>query len=237
VKIKHITLGILLVFGIIFCTCDNIDKTNTISDLAFTARGSSEGIYLDFNDIPEDATNLWVYVYLEVPTNDEMSTLVDIQGNQLDHLRKTRKLVCPFVKNGHEYRITVISVLENGLKHFSTTAVANGGIYLVNKPSIFWNNNNVTLSTRPIFSKEEYNSQNVTFGYGVSLRNDKGWNGDRSYSSALTFNISQMMNEISERHGLTGDLTASADITATLEYEKMQWLVFFAKTEDVTVSL
>jgi hypothetical protein len=240
VKIKHITLGILLAFGIILCSCkDSTDEKNNVSDLSFYARGSSEGIYLDFNSIPEEAANLWVYVYLKIPAiTAEMSSMVDIQGNELEQLRKTRKLTCPFVKNDHEYRITVIAVSENGIKHFSATAIADGGIYLKNKPSIFWNNDNsVTLSARPVFSEERFNSQNAAFGYGVSLRNGNGCNGNRSYSNELTFNVSQMMNEISENHGLTGDLTACADITVTLEYEKIQWLVGFAMIEDIAVSL
>jgi hypothetical protein len=239
-KIKPLTLGILLVFGILLCTCkDNMGEANNASDLSFIARGSSEGIYLEFFSIPEEAANLWVYVYLNILTDtDEMASMADIQGIELEQLRKTGKLACPFVKKDSEYRITVIAVSENGVKHFSTTAIADGGICLNNKPSLFWNDeNSVTLSAIPVFSDERFNSQDVTFGYGVSLRNDKGWNGDRSYSSELTFNVSKLMNEISERHGLIGDLTASADITAVLEYEKLQWLVGFGTTEDIAVSI
>jgi hypothetical protein len=239
-RIKPVIFGILLVLGILLCTCkNNMDEANNASDLSFIAGGSSEGIYLEFYSIPEEASNLWVYVYLNIPTdNTEMSSMANIQGIELEQLRKTGKLTCPFVKKDSEYRITVIAVSESGVKHFSNTAIADGGICLKNKPSLFWNNdNNITLSALPVFSDKSYNSQNVTFGYGVSLRNDKGWNGDRSYSSELTFNVSQMMNEISERHGLIGELTASADITAVLEYEKLKWLVGFGTTEDIAVSI
>jgi hypothetical protein len=156
----------------------------------------------------------------------------------LEQLRKTGKLTCPFVKKDNEYRITVIAVSESGVKHFSNTAIADGGICLKNKPSLFWNDeNSVTLSAMPLFSDERYNLQNITFGYGVSLRNGKGWNGDRSYSNEFTFNVSQMMNEISERHWLIGELSVCADITAVLEYEKLQWLVGFGTTEDIAVFL
>jgi len=232
-------ISFILCFVLVFIGCEiNKEETNFAPDLTVIAEGSSEGINLNFYNIPEDAVNLWIYVYLEVPTDDETSTLVDIQGNQLDQLRKTGKLVCPFVKKGYEYRITVYSVLENGLKHFSTTAVANGGIYMVNKPSLFWNNDNsVTLSAKPEFCENVFDTESYTFGYGAAIRVENGGIGDRSYSNELTFDVSQMVNEIGKSNGLTGDLTVSADITVTLEYEEMQWLVFFAETEDVTVSL
>jgi hypothetical protein len=232
---------IILIFGfvLVFIGCEiNKAETNSVPDLTIIAEGLSEGILFNFYNIPENATNLWIYVYLEVPTDDEMSTLVDIQGNQLDQLRKTEKLVCPFVKNGHKYRITVISVLESGYKHFSTTVVTNGGIYLINKPSLFWNNDNsVTLSAKPEFSGNVFDTESYTFGYGAVIRVENGGIGDRSYSNELTFDVSQMVNEIGKSNGLTGNLTVFADISVTLEYEKIQWLVFFATTEDVIVSL
>ena len=238
-KIKFAVIVFLLIFGVILCTCEiNKDEINAMSDLIVNARGSSEGISLYFSDIPEDAANLWVQVYLKIPANDMLSSAAYIQGNELEQLRKTRRLVCPFVKNRYEYTIMVTSVSENeNYKFFITTTIANGGIYLINKPSIFWNNDNsVTLSTKPEFSKNVFDSQNYTFGYGAFIRVENGGIGNRSYSNELIFDVSQMVNEISKVNGLTGDLTAFADISVTLEYERIQWLVFFATTEDVTVS-
>jgi len=240
-KIKHITLGILLIFGVILCTCEDTKiNENSVSDFTVTAKGTSEGISLDITNIPEDAVSLWLYVYLENPiTLGEMSTMVDFSGDELEQLRKSGIFVCPFVENGQEYRITVYSASENKIKHSSTTAVANGGIYLTNKPTLFWNNEkSVALSARPIFSEQEYNSQDAVFGYGVYLRNDNGGiGGDRYYSNEFTFDVSQLINKISEKNELTGELPAFADITVLLEYEKINWQVFFALSEDVIVSL
>jgi hypothetical protein len=236
VRIRHV---FLLVFGIVFCTCKaSIEKPHNETELAFTANGSTEGIYAEFTSIPDGAINLWVQVYLETPYVTEMTSMADINGKDLEQLRKTRKLTCPFVKKDNEYRITIVAVSENESKHFSTTAIANGGIYLKNRPSILWNKGNrVTLSARPVFSEEWLNSPNTTFGYGVYLRNDNGAIGNRSYSSELKFDASKMINEISEISGLTGKLTAFADITVTLEYEKIEWLVGFATTKDVAILL
>jgi len=239
-KIKHITLGILLIFGVILCTCGNTKiNESPVSDFTVIAKGTSKGISLDITNIPEDAVNVWLYVYLEAPvTLGEMSTMVDFSGNELEQLRKNGKLVCPFVENGQEYRITVYSASENEIKHSSTTAVANGGIYLTNKPTLFWNNEkSVSLSASPLFSEQEYNSQNTIFGYGIVLRNDNGGVGNRDYSNEFTFDVSKMINEISEKNKLTGELSAFADITVLLEYEQIKWQVFFALSEDVIITL
>ena len=246
-KLKKI--GIILVFGVIFGTCaTNKTETNFVFDLTVIAETSSEGIHLNINNIPEDTTHLSVYLY-DITTNDQLYTGTGFQGNELKQLRETGFLICPFVKTGHEYEITVISskMEEYYMKTINSvtiTAVANGGIYIKNNPTLVWNNSNnfVSLSTRPIFSNEEINSQNIGFLYGMVFQSTEmgGKVSENQETNELVFDNTQNHNSIVEmigNIGLNGNIPMYADVGLILEYGKTRWTIVFAKTKDIIFSL
>ena len=87
-KIKHITIGILLFFGFIICTCTvNKDKINIVPDLTVISKDSSEGILLFIDNIPEDTMYLFVSLY-DITTNDRLYTGTSFKNNELDEVRK-----------------------------------------------------------------------------------------------------------------------------------------------------
>jgi hypothetical protein len=211
-----------------------------------TATETSEGIRLQFNNIPEDTTHLSVSLY-DITTNDRLYTGAGFQGNDLDQLKNTGILVCPFVKNGHEYQITVSSFIltEEGMKTLNsaiTTVIANGGIYIENNPTLVWNNSNnfTTLSQRPIFSNEEINSQNIGFLYGIVFQSEEmgGKVSGNQETNELVFDNTQNHNSIVEmigNIGLKGNIQIYADVSLSLEYGKIPWAIVFAKSGDTTV--
>jgi hypothetical protein len=225
-------------------------KTNSISDLTVNAKGLSEGIYLYLNNIPKNVHNLSVFLY-DITVNDELYIGTNIHDNDLEQIKNTNFLVCPFVKNGHEYEITVIAYIktEENMKpiNFSTTtAFAKGGIHIINNPILNWNhsNNITTLSSRPIFSDEAINSQNTALDFGLVFNNKEsggkvsgGINeltNDLSYDNTQNFNsIVEMISNI----GLSGNIPIYADVALSLEYKNKKWTMVFAKTEYIIYSL
>jgi len=242
-------ISLFLCFVLVFVGCE-IDKTetNSVPDLTVIAKRSSEGIHLYIDNIPEDTTHLSVSLY-NITTNDQLYTGAGFQGDELEQLRKTGFLICPFVKTGHEYEITVTSLkmekyYMKTINSATITAVASGGIRIINNPTLVWNSNSnfATLSTRPIFSNEEINSQNFILDYGIVFQSTEmgGKVSGNQETNELVFDNTQNYNSIVEmigNIGLNGDIPMYADVGLTLEYEKIKWTIVFARTEDIIFSL
>jgi len=226
------------------------DKSDAISDLTVIAKGTSEGIYLYFGNIPQNAQYLSVSLY-DITANDNLYTGTNFHGNDLEQIRITNILLCPFVKNGHEYEITVIAYIETkeNIKPINSgtiTAIANGGIHIINNPILNWNNsdNIATLSAKPVFSDDTVNSQNTELIYGLVFNNKetggKVGGGVSKLTSELVFDNSENFNSIIEmigNIGLSGDIPIFADVTLSIEFEKIKWSLVFAKTKEIIYSL
>jgi len=249
-KIKPVIV-FLSVFGVLFFACETTkSKTNSISDLTVKAKGSSEGIYLYLDNIPENTQYLSVSLY-DITANDKLYTGTNFHDNDLEQIRKTNIIVCPFVKNGHEYEITVITYIktENNVKPINsstTTAIANGGIYIMNNPVLNWNNSNniATLSARPLFSDEKINSQNNELIYALVFSCEKSGGkvsgGVNELTNELIYDNTQNFNSIMEmigNIGLSGDIPIFADVQLSLEYKNIKWMITFAKSKDIIYSL
>ena len=164
----------------------------------------------------------------------------------MDELRKTQNLLCPFVRNGHEYNIDIFFYTETGAssepgKQYSVSAVSGGGIYLTNNPLLSFNdeNNSLTLSEKPVFSENGVNSteENSLLDYSCFAMKDDGSSyGGGGRSQELTYDISYIYNVTAPHFGLTGDLPIRGIVHSLLNYGQMEWLVGVAKTEDVIVS-
>jgi hypothetical protein len=219
--------GIVLVF-LVFNGC----VTNKGQ---FKAQGTTEGICLYFNYIPDGTTRLFVSMFDET-TNDEIQTFADISGNELEKIKSAKELICPFVKNGHEYTISVYYYAGNESSDVEYSITSAGGIYLTNNPLLYLDteNKSVTLSAKPEFSEEiMYNS----FWYQISVK----MNGGQSYSysensNELTWNFSPMKERLVEEYGLKGDLTAFVSSYCKIKYGNILWTVGVANSDEFIVS-
>jgi len=249
-KIKSI-IAFLLVFVVIFVACETANsRTNSISDLTVIAKGSSQGIYLYFDNIPENAQYLSVSLY-DITTDDNLYTGTSFHGNDLEQIRSANILLCPFVKSGHEYEITVIAYIETKdnirpINFVTITSIAGGGIHIINNPILNWNNsdNIAILSTRPVFSDDTINSQNIELNYGLVFNNkEKGGKvggGVSELTNELVFDNTENFNSIVEmigNIGLNGNIPIFADVSLSLEYENIKWIIVFAKTRETIYSL
>jgi hypothetical protein len=253
-KIKHIIIGILLVFSLIFvgCKANNGYKNFLSGDFSITAKGSTEGIIVYFSNIPEDGAYLSVSL-LNITGNDRLNAFISFHGDELEQLKNTGFLICPFVEIGHEYEITVTLLKFTGenLKTISssaTSAIANGGIYMINNPTLIWNKNDniATLSSLPIFSEEFVNSQNFGLDFGLVFRHEETDGGVKSGESVfantniLTYDHTQNYNSIIEminNIGIKGDIPIFADVAFRLEYENSKWTIIFAESEKYIISI
>jgi len=137
-----LVISLILGFALVTFGCATVsssngftkDKNGVISGLTVIAKGSSEGIYLYFDNIPQNAKYLSVSLY-DITANDNLYTGTGFQGNDLEQIRNTNILLCPFVKSGHEYEITVIAYIQTKenlrpINNGAITAIANGEIHI-----------------------------------------------------------------------------------------------------------
>ena len=121
-----LVISLILGFALVTFGCATVsssngftkDKNGVISGLTVIAKGSSEGIYLYFDNIPQN-----------------VQYFSGFQGNDLEQIRNTNILLCPFVKSGHEYEITVIAYIQTKenlrpINNGAITAIANGEIHI-----------------------------------------------------------------------------------------------------------
>ena len=245
-RIFPLILGfILFIFG---CEADK----NQVSDLNFgiKAESVSEGIYLYFDNIPENAEYLCVSLY-DITTNDNLYTGTSFQSSELEQIKKTNTLICPFVRSGHKYKIEISVCIrtEENIKTINsdiTTAVANGGIHIINNPILNWNNSdNITaLSERPVFSDESINSQNTELDYTLFFIHEKTSGGvgggiDELTNVLVYDNTKNFISiiEMIDRIGLSGDIPIYASVRFSPEYNNKKWTMEIARSPEFTFSL
>jgi len=148
------------------------------------------------------------------------------------------------------YKITVTAYIQTKenlrpINSGTITAIANGGIHIINNPILNWNNsdNIATLSARPVFSDDTINSQNTELIYGLVFNNkEKGGKVSGGFSelaNELVFDNTENFNSIVEMIGntcLSGDIPIFADVTLSIEYEKIKWSLVFAKTKEFVMA-
>ena len=198
-KVISFILGLSLVtFGLLAGSCatgKNLDKTD--AGMSVSAAGTSRGILLQINNIPEDTNGLNITLW-DISTVDYLQKQVYIKDMELDELRKTGELLCPFVESGHEYRIQIFTYSKTdqfSAQLYTASAVASGGIYPVNNPQLSFDDEykRIALSAKPIFSDEVvYAKDGLFLNYYFSVHNDNGeymHSGGEEWMNDLSFNL------------------------------------------------
>ena len=194
---------ILVTFSLLVSSCATskpVSGRNQIVDTDFelTALAVPEGILLTFDNIPSDASYLWIHVYdwfnMEEPINSHelvssFAGITDssVQGwihatGQLEKVKQTGKVIFPFAEAGKKYRISAMvynqqeyELLGNGDNFLpciaETECIAGSGIYFdrnIVKLELDKNNSSVTLSSEPVFSSG-VTFDNQKYSYGVTI--------------------------------------------------------------------
>jgi len=116
---------------VIFACATNNGVAVVSSDVVVTARGITQGIQINFETIPEETNHLLV-VLEDATENYEIQSFVNIRSDELDLLKESGELICPFTENGHVYKIYVFyySQDEDSADDcINVAAIAKGGNY------------------------------------------------------------------------------------------------------------
>jgi len=245
------TISLILGFSLVVFGCatsKNINKTE--SGMTVTTEGTSEGLRLDFHNIPDDAYSIFVS-FLDINENEQneefATTQIYIWENTLTNLKHSGYLICPFVKNGRYYSIMVfvytMADFENNFDNpvpiiYSTSGIAGGGIFLTNNPSLNFTdmNRTVTLSEMPIFSEEVIYSARGMFQFtNYVLIDGSSYGGGMSHWNEFVYPVREMLSETQEHFGFTGDFPVNAMAHILLMNNEYEWSVFVAKAHEVAI--
>jgi hypothetical protein len=253
VKAKNCLITFIVTIGLVFFNCvPNTGITET--GMNVTATGTTEGISLRISNIPKYTVSLKVS-FRNITANDQIKNqeyYIYFRDDKLTELKESGNLIWPFVKPGHEYVIKVYSRTDMKTiyrEECSTNAIAEGGIYLINNPLLYFTNGNssLVLSEMPVFSKEvSYSEKNYLhqgiFQYSICVNTDEktGW-GESDWSNELIFDsVFSMINQIKENFckdvEFKGDLPVYADVLCVLKYGNLEWTARIAETEKIIIS-
>lgn len=238
----------LLVFG---CAA-NKSITNDYSTFYISAEQASNGIILNFNNIPENTILLSVSI-VDITNNDQGFYQVQFWDNEafgfiqpmneLADLRQTQTLLAPFARNGHEYAISVFLYADINLENwtdYSTSAIAGGGIFMTNNPSIYFTdeNTNLRLSELPIFSEEVEFSDNIgPLAYSVMFKlDDENTPSSSQNWNDLIYPINTLLTGAQKHFGFSGVFPVIGSVQGNVLHKNVEWVVSIANTEEVIMT-
>jgi hypothetical protein len=239
-------ISLMLIFGTAVTGCATTGSTASpdvsFDGTALSAEGTAEGIRLNFSNIPPETTNVVVMMKTDQDGQDyPLITL--IRGSELDYVKNTGALHCPFVKSGEAYTIHAYlytGELNGEEKLFESSAVAGGGIHLINNPSLQYDtaNNIATVSAVPAFSGGVNYSENAyAFRTILYAGEFPSYSYMASYNN-LAYDFSSIKREVKEQPdwNYTGDIRAYAVAYCNLNNENIKWTVAIAKSDEFILS-
>jgi hypothetical protein len=222
------------------------NKTISQNDIfGLEAENVPEGIVLTFDNIPPEATRMFIHIMETAEGENPVPVFTDIRGTLLEQVKEKGKVVCPFVQNGHHYYIAVAVHNvnnENSPIWANVEITANNGIHKLNEISLDLNKaqTGVTLSAEPVFSNNvQYDSQK--FRYMVTIKvdtHDSIGYGERA-NNKLTWEFLPQMVEDLKRDNIqvNGNLPAYVTAYCNINYDDLLWMVGIVTSKEFTVSL
>ena len=242
----EVAITFVLIFALVMGLTAKIlvsKNMETSMEFGVTAEPVPEGILLTFNNIPEDTTDISL-TFVDINAKDQPETVVIVNYEALDEMKKTGNLLCPFAEKGKEYLIRVYRLIgvETDEK-IVTGAVAGGGIYLTNTPLLHFTDDykSLILSEMPEFSDKVVFSTNEYLNYYTYVRRDNGWfigiGGDAT-NSLTSYRSVQLNDDVARMysHLLTNNMPMYGTAHCLLKYKNMEWIVQVAQSEDVIVA-
>jgi hypothetical protein len=231
----------VLVFVLVFIGCAS-NKTISQDDIiGLNTENVPEGILLSFDNIPTETNRMFIHLMgYSVNNENPVPLFVDIREIQLDKVKETSRVICPFVQNDVKY---IIGVNFNAGENYETEnwiyseIIADKGIYSVNDLTLELNDTQtgVILSAEPLFSS---NVQYAPQKYMYTLTIKKDENNASSYSETLDDNNTLSWNFSPEYIGDINNGNFPADVTAycNINYDNMMWIVGIASSDDFEIS-
>ena len=224
------------VFVIIGCASNKAVYHNDI--IEFSATDIPEGILLTFNHIPKEAFRLSIQIIDEY----SIPIFAEIIGFQLDYVKKSKQVICPFVQKGQKYIVGVFidDGNQNNWKNIEITVNDVNGIYISNDITVNLINNQtgVRLSSSPIFSSEiEFAPQKYRFMVTVKKEEDIISSFSDMIGNSLTWNFIPKIIYDFTRTGIyrSGEFSAYVIVYCNVNYENISWTVEIAKSNEFTI--
>ena len=231
----------------------------TNMDFWVNAETVPDGILLTFSNIPEDTVHINVSLR-DVTRNDYrkayFDSAIELEENDLVKLREIKTLLCPFVKNGHEYTIVINywhdgwdSEEYKGDTQLIINSFAGGGISPMNDPLLYFNEENkvLVLSEKPIFSEgvtytQEYSKNtSLYFYFCVGVEDNIVKKGDdRIYYGSIINHSDELICDVSDiynKYNGNEKFIISGIMGCKINYMDLQWVVGIANTDEIIVSL
>ena len=243
--IKKITMVLLIILVFFGCSSNKSKSGNDNAELI--VENASEGLLFIFKDIKQDTTRMFIHL-VEYPVNNSspFSLYTDIRGAQLEQVKQTGELICPFVQNGRSYLIWANlfdkdnsdpMVLSNWAKAEIT---ADNGIYTTNNISLKLNQPKTaaTLSPEPAFSKNVQFSD-PKYSYMLSVdTNDSTTSVLENAGNNLTWTfVPGASDSLSDDYDLSGNLPAYVTAYCNANYNDLLWRIGIAKTENFSITV
>jgi hypothetical protein len=243
---------ISLILGLAMVGCATSKNQVFGMEIGLKAEAVPEGISLTFDNIPREASRLfisfseWDKIEEITSLHDIISTYADIRGGLLEQVKNSGKVILPFVKAGHNYSIWAhfqkddFQDIEGA--EARTECTPYSGIYFSEGLKLELNKTHtgVTLSSEPEFSKEVQYAPDK-FEYSVKI--DLSEYGSLGYSDKSTDGLHwdfepQMTNDLIEGEYLqSGNYTAYVTAYRNVIYNNVTWAVEIAKTPEFIYSL
>ncbi len=238
-------LTVSLVLGIAFISCASNKTVSQNSTIGLNAENVPEGILLSFDYIPAETTRIFIQ-FMEILGTEKhpIPVFTDIRDTQLEQLKETGKIICPFVQNGHTYSIGVF--LEENDNHDSpkwldAEITANTGIHTVNNVSLDLNDTqtSVILSTEPDFSAPvQYASAKYHYIVTLLVDGHSSIGFGQVVESGLSWEfLPQMADDLKKDNITVSGTPAFVTAYCNINYENLVWMVGIANTDEFTVSL
>lgn len=245
-------LKIILFMGIIcaIAGCGTNNPYIATGEMNIKAETVPEGIRITFSDIPPETVRMFIHISdwggkKEVTgSTDIVSRFADIRGEDLERVKTSGEVICPFVKSGLPYEIAVCYAADNepesGEWAFAE-CTARSGTYFESGPELSLNENltAVTLSAEPEFTSEvQYDSSK--YQYGITIKKDEYWSigvGGTSAGEAMTWQFQPLLTDDVTAGGYleSGDYPAYAVAYCNAVYDDLTWAVEVAKSREFTV--
>jgi len=231
----------------------------TLADISVSAQTVPKGIlvtFSNFSNIPQDIDTLRV-TFSDCGKNsepdwrkmDRVATFKYLHDyyynshseNIIKQVRKTGKVVFPFVETGHKYSISAIFIDKKGfVKSMDANCIAAGGIYFNKNINITLNkaHTGISLSSKPEFApnakveikKLTYHIVSCTDGFlsaiGSDSTDDLSWEFEPKFKKQL------------KENGLTkGNYPTYVGANINIIHNNVSWVLEIAKSPIFTYSL
>jgi hypothetical protein len=245
-------ISAILGFVLAFTGCATNKTQSATDNIGLNAEAVSEGISLNFENIPMETTRLFIYFSEHgnaeeiTGTHELIVAHSDLRGSLLEQVKETGRVIFPFVKAGQKYTIFATFEKEGFVQIASINfleCTPYSGIYFDNGIELDFNENHtsVTLSSEPNFSTE-VNFAPVKYDFSATIENSDGGGlgvSAEEWVNFLSWDFEpQMTNLIKERNHLaSGDYSAYITAFCNIIYDNVTWNVEIAKTSVFTYTL